>query len=173
MTKPVKYLLITLGVGAIIGGFYLYEQYNKLMDYCISPKKIKLNRFTRTQADIDVVLNFFNKSNLTIDLYEQEYNVYLNGSFVTKVSNSITQQIKAKAGSELAVKLQFNPEDAIKIAAANIVELLTAPDTVKIVIATKLIAGVKGIKFPIKYDYKTTLKELMTTSEPNSSAQKC
>ncbi len=173
MKNPVKYLLITLTIGAVIGGIYLYEQYNKLMDYCIAPKKIKLNKFTRNEADIDMVLNFVNKSNLDIMLYEQEYNVYLNGAFVTKVSNAISQELKPKAASELAIKLQFNPETAVKIAAANIVDLLTAPDAVKVLISTKLRVGVKGVKFNINYDYKTTIKELITTSEPNSSAQKC
>ncbi len=173
MNKLVKALLLGAGVAAVIGGVYLYEQLNKLTNYCISVKKVRLNKFATTSADIDLSLNFVNSSKLLITLYSQEYIVYLNDAFVSKVSNAVKQDIKPESASILNVKLQFNPKDAVKIASANIVDLLTKPDNVSIKISSSLNVGVGPGKFKIKYDYVTTLKELTTSSDPNPSAPKC
>ncbi len=172
--KLQKKHIIAGTIGLItISGALLYLQFQRLKEYCVSVNKIKLNGFSAKKCDIDLVLNFVNKSSLKLTIYSQQYLVYVKNSFVTKVSNAIPQTIKPNSTSLLAVKLQFVPEKILNIAKTNILEILTKPETTTIKIATTMKVGFGIFKFNVNFDYVTTVKELMTSSDPNNSANKC
>lgn len=156
-----------------VSAAFLYLQFQKIKEYCIGVTKISIVKFTWTSADIDLFLKFVNRSKFKITLFSQQYNVYINNKPVLKVSNSTTQIILPQAPSPLSVKLQFSPKDILATLKMNSTDLITSPDKINIKISALLTAGIGFLKFDIPYDYNTTLKEMMTSSEPNSSSTKC
>lgn len=172
MTK--KQVLIAFGFGAISIALALaYLQFQKIKDYCISVNKIKLKHFDFNNADIDLYMNFVNKSSLNLSIVRQEYLVYINDAFVTKISNAITQSIKANSISVVSAKIQFSPKQILSVLKLNAATLAVSPDTVKVKISANMKIGYGILKININYDYVTTLKELLTSEQPTSSAKKC
>lgn len=171
--RPRTYI-IAAAIGVVtIAGAFIYLEYEKLKQYCLSVKSIKLNSFNITGIDIDLILNFVNKSKFALTLFSQEYLVYMNDSFVTKISNAIPQNIKPLSTSQLTVKLQFNPQTALSVLQANISNILNKSSAVNIKITMNVKVGIGIFKFNIISDYLTTLKEITSSSNPNNSANKC
>ena len=56
----------------ITGAILLYRQYKKLMNYCIGLNRIKVNGINQTSANLDLFLNFRNKSDVAINIISQE-----------------------------------------------------------------------------------------------------
>ena len=151
----------------------LYLQYQKFQEWCIGVTKIGLNSFTWTAADIDLFIFFRNKSSLKITLFSQEYVVFLNDKQVAKVSNAVPQTLAPNSDSPLAVKLQFSPKDALAIVQMNIGDLIAHQDKINIKISMKFTVGLYFIKTTIPFDYISTLKEMTTSSDPNSTGLTC
>lgn len=168
-----KYIIASIIGALIITGALLYLQLQRIKDYCIKVKKIKLKGLSIDNADIDLYLDFVNKSKLNLTIISQEYLVYINDKFVIKISNAIPQPIKANSSSEIGVKIQFSPKKIFDILKINAVSLASSPQTVQVKIETKMKIGYGILKFGVNYDYITNLKELLTSSEPNSSTNKC
>ncbi len=169
-----KKVFIVIGLGAIsVFAAIAYVQLQKIKEYCVSLKKIKLKSFNMTNADIDVYFNFLNSSSLKLLLIRQEYFVYVNKTFVSKISNARAQEIKHNSTSVLSAKLQFSPQKVFETLKINALGLISSPRTVEVKIVSKMRIGYGILKFNITYDYITTLQELLTSEEPNSTSKKC
>lgn len=152
-----------------ITGAIAYLQYKKLMNYCIGFNKIRANKISSTNADIDVFINFKNQSNLKIEIQSQEYNVYLNDAFLTKASNAKAQVIAPNSMSVIGINVKFNPSQAGK----NILNTLLSGSGIAIRIDMKLKVKFWFFTVNIPYSYKTTLKELMAPSPAGSTSVIC
>lgn len=169
-----KYIVAgAIMLGSISLGL-LYLQFQKMKDFCLSMKQIQVINFAWTAANINMYINFRNKSKFKMTLFSQEYIIYLNDKFVAKVSNTVPQIVLANAISVLSAKLEFNPRDVLQTLKMNITDLLLNPDKINIKIAINVEAGIGILKFSVPYNYITTLKELTTSSTPNDqSSTKC
>ena len=103
-----KHIVAGVIAAVSITGALAYLQYKKLMNYCIGFNKIRLNKISSTNADIDVFINFKNQSDLKIEIQSQEYNVYMNDAFLTKASNAKPQVIEPKSTSVIGINVKFN-----------------------------------------------------------------
>ncbi len=168
----------------IIGSLFLvssaaalaYWQYTKLMNYCIGFKSLKVKALTPALFNFDIFLNFQNKSDIKFTIQSQEYSVYLNGAFVTKIKNLQSDEVPAKSSKIMGLNVQFNPKSALSTVKLNAVDLLTHPDKVKIKIDSKLKVKLWFFTVDIPYIYEASLKELMTPSpvnEADPNANKC
>ena len=172
MTK--KQVLIAIGLGAVsIGLTWAYWQFQKIKDYCISMNRIKLKGFSFTYVDMDLYMNFLNKSKLNLSIISQEYLVYLNNVFVSKISNIVPQAVKPNSISIVSAKIQFSPKKVLETLKKSAIELATSPETIKVKISANMKIGYGILKFNVNYDYNTNLKELLLSETPNSSAKKC
>jgi LEA14-like dessication related protein len=158
MSQKAKYILAgVLGLVGIAGAFF-FIQYQKLMDYTIKPKRVKVKKVSLSNISMDVFLNFTNKSTLNFDIIEQEYKVYLNGKFVSRVVNYSKNSIKAKSTSLIGVNVQFDPSKVLKVVGSNLTDLLFNKDKIMIRIDMNLKVSLYGIKVSIPYTTQDTLK---------------
>lgn len=168
-----KYVIAGL-IGAVtITGALLYLQFQKIKDYCISINKIKLNGFSLNSVDIDLFVNFINKSKLKLKLLSQTYLVYINEIGVAKISNAVPQEIRPLSTSVLSAKLQFNPKQVLGVINKNAIDLTKNPESIKIKIIMNMKISFGILNFNVNQEYLTNLKEILSSTQPNNSSEKC
>lgn len=146
-----------------------YWQYTRLMNYCIGLNKIKVNAITQTKANLDLLLNFRNKSDIAINIISQEYKVYINNKFIVAASNPEPQTIASDSMSVISVNIKFNPQQS----GQNIVSALLSMGNTNIKVDIKMKVKVWLFTVSIPYLYQTTIKELMIPSTNTKPKEKC
>jgi LEA14-like dessication related protein len=168
-----KYIIAGLIGTVTILGAIAYLQFQKIKDYCLSINKIKLNGFGLNGVDIDLFMNFVNKSELKLKLLSQTYLVYINDIGVAKISNSVPQVINPSSSSVVSAKLQFNPKQVLGVINKNAIDLAKNADSIKIKFIINMKVGFGILSFNVNQEYLTNLKELLSSSEPNGASKKC
>jgi len=166
--------------GLIIGGLlvatagliaYFKRQMNLLYDACYTISGGVVHSLTLSSVKMTLFFKFVNESDLTIQVSNMEFNIYVNNMFVTKILKPDVQTIYSKSDAIVKLDFQFNPKDLLRAGITNIEPLIYDKE--------KLIIGIKGFlsaktgivklsKFPI--DEAITLKEILT---PSPNAKKC
>jgi len=160
-----KHIAIAL-IGLItITGAIFYAQYRRIMDYVIKFKGVKIKTLSGKNVNFDLFLSFTNKSDIKFEISEQEYKVYLNDKFVTKIVNYGKTIILPKSTSVLGLNIAFNPSDVLNILGENITALLVTPEKMTLKADIKLKVSLYGIKFSIPYTYTSTIKSLLTPTK--------
>ncbi len=131
------------------------------MDYELGFKGVKINSLDSRKINLNVFMNFLNKSSQKLEIVEQEYKIYMDGSFAGEGVNYATNVIDPKSTSVLGVNVTFNPTKVLTKINRNWVEIITSPQNVVFKIDMKLKIKIWGIKFSIPYIYTFTLKEAM------------
>ena len=154
----------------------LYWQYKRLTDSCITLNKFVLKKLTLQEVDLNLFLNFKNKSNIKINILSQDYKVYLNDKEVAKASNSITQTIIPKTESILGVNVNFQPTKLINMLGGLATDFALNPQ--KVILKVKIDIKVKLWLFTIAipYEYVATISDLMANKQENkstSNVKKC
>ena len=139
----------------------IYLQYKKIMDYSLGFSKIKVKTLGLKLVNFDLFLTFTNKSNLSFDLVEQDYSVYFNGKFVSKMVNYSTNHIDKNSTSVIGINVQFLPKDVMNALGKDYAQLVAAPMDYKIQIQMKMKIKIFGLKLSIPYTYENTLKGLI------------
>lgn len=138
-----------------------YLQYRKLMNYVVNFKGVKFKTLTSKLINFDLFVNFTNNSDLKFDIVGQEYKVYINDTFVTKISNMIATKILPKQTNVIGVNVSFNPTEVLDLLNKNMASILLKPESVTIKLDLKLKVVMYGFKLSIPYVYNATLKEMM------------
>lgn len=156
-----KHLIAGL-IGVVsISGAYLYLQYQKLMNYEISFKSIKINSISLKKFDFNLFLNFKNKSNLKFALVKQKYDVYVNGVYLTTLKNDSTNEVLPNSDSVIGLNVQFDPKEAIQRLKLTATSLLTQNDKIMVKIVTKMQVKYGFLSPTISYTYEDSLKNMM------------
>ena len=159
--KTKKYIIGgAIGVVSLTCAF-AYFQYQKIMDYVIGFKKMKVNSASLNNIDLDLFLNFTNKSNLKFTIKEQDYSVYVNDVYITKLVNYSSTLINANSTSPITLNVKFNPQTVAKTLGSNIINMMSNLGQMKLRIDMKLKVSIYFITVSIPYSYVTTLKEIM------------
>lgn len=168
--KIEKKHLIAIGLGVVCTAAGLaYWQYTRLMNYCIGLNKIKVNAITQTKANLDLLLNFRNKSDIAINILSQDYKVYINNKFIVAATNPEPQLIAPDSMSVISVNIKFNPEKS----GQNILSAILSMGNTNIKVDVKLKVKVWLFTVSIPYLYETTIKELMIPSTNTKPKEKC
>lgn len=142
-----------------------YLQYRKLMNYAIKFKGIKIKQLTANIFNFDLFINFTNNSDINFEISEQDYKVFLNDKFVTKIVNKTPTTILPASTSVIPVNVNFNPSEVLKLLGSNLTTILVSPEKITIKVDVKLKVSLYGIKVSIPYVYVATLKELMASGK--------
>lgn len=80
---------VFIGIIAAIGvaGFLLYRQFNKLMDYKLRFRSIKIQKVSAEGLSIKLGLNFENKSDIQVVLAGQKYDVFINSVLISTITS--------------------------------------------------------------------------------------
>lgn len=164
-----KHIIIGLISLVSISGALLYLEYKKLMDYAIKFKSVVVKKVSLTKVNFDLFLYFTNKSNLKITIKNQNYTIYVNDKPVSTVQNSSGNLIKPRSTDNIVgVNVQFNPQTVYRASGLTSLEALAKAGSIKLKFDIKLGVSLYGIAFNIPYVYETTLKELISPTQPTT-----
>lgn len=156
------------GITAI--GIYFKRQFNKIYNAQwafggIRHLNIGLNRIAFT-----VLFNIDNTSDMSVDVSEQNYDVFINNVFVSTVKNDTNISIKSRGKSQIAFNIEFKPKDLIIAGLTNIYDLIKDKSKVTVSIkgALSISAGiVKLKKYPFELDF--LLSEIVGVKEKDKN----
>ena len=154
--------IIAGAIGLVtVAGALAYLQYKKIMDYTLKFVKLQVNKISASLIDLNVFLLLENKSSVEYTIKSQEYSVYINDNFVTKLENQSANVIKPKSFSEIGLNVKFNPADVLKkIGTQGLLGSILTPEKTIIRIDMKLKVSFYGITIKIPFSYVTNMKEL-------------
>lgn len=158
-----KKQLIWGGVIGVLGvtAIWLTKQIKKIQDYTLTFKKIKVNKFSKDTLDFNVYYDYTNNSDIDINLSQQEYDVYVNGVFITTLTNYAENVLKAKSTSQLGFNVLLNLPELDKKLRVSYFSMVAQPKEVKIDVVMRWKVRLGFIKIPVKYTWKTDLKEIL------------
>ena len=155
-----KYLIAGVIAMVTITGALAYLQYKKLMNYIIKVKTAVVKTITANLLDLDLTLDFENKSNISFEIKSQEYDIYIDNKFISKINNIKPVFIKAKSNSDIFVNIKANPTKVgSKFKLEDLSKLLDLQN-VKLKIIGKMKVKVYAFTVNIPFNYETTIKEL-------------
>jgi len=167
LSKTQKNYLIAGAIGIVtLAGALVYLQYQKLMQYVITFRSVRIKSITPTLFSFDIFLNFENKSNLSFKISSQSYDVYVNDVFVTRLSNSAETSIAANSVSPMGLNISFNPQQAWKKLGLNALTALKNRDGIIVKIDMKMRVKIGPIGINIPYVYQDSLKNMMGVGQP-------
>ena len=159
-----------------ISAMVLYWQYKKLMDYCISFNRIVLKKFSLTEADIDLYLNFKNNSAIKLEIISQDYTVLINDKEVVRAGNVKMLTVAPHASSVLSVNVAFVPSKLLDTIGSLAGDIMLNPQKINVTISVKVKVKLWAFTVSVPYEYKSTLKDLLANKQSNTSTknpQKC
>ncbi len=158
---------VVLGVLAIVR--YLYVQWDTLYNSCYAVVGGIIHEFGLKQVRITLMIAIENKSDLTLKVTHQSYDIYINDMQVANFSSNKTLRLLSKSTEILPINVEFNPTDLLKKGVKNIASLLG--DKSKFIIKTKGVitvsSGIATVK-DLPIETEMSLKELMT-SDPSTA----
>lgn len=171
--KKKRRLYIAAGAISVVAvlGVFAYIQYKRLMDYCISVKKIAINSIGAQGLDFNIWLNFLNKSGVKFTIVSQTYKVYLNDKFITTLSNTSPNVIQPKATSEIGLNVRINPKQLLQEVGLSVFDMLKDFNKTRIKIDMKMRVKLLGITIPVPYVYEDTIQGMMAPSPENKSTE--
>ena len=169
--KIEKKHVVIAGLSVIsVAAAYAYYQYTQLLQYIIGFKSVKVKKISETLVNLDLFLNFTNKADAGFTINSQDYDVYINDMFVSKVVNYSKVVINPKnvndGVSVVAVNIKFNPREVLKKLGKNPLDLISNPGAIRLRVPMKLKVSTKlfgiNVNPSADYEYNTTIKELLT-----------
>ncbi len=166
MKPQVKKWLIVGGLSVISVALAMgYLQYRKLMNYTVKLGGVKFKQITAKVFNFDLFIKFTNNSDINFVISEQEYSVYLNDKFVTKIKNKDDVTVLPKATNSIPVNINFNPTEVLNLLGKNFTNILLHPETIAIKVDGKLKVKLYGFTKGIPFVYESNLKELMASKK--------
>lgn len=166
--------------GLIIGGIslafisliaYFKKQLNLLKNACFTISGGVIHTLGLDNVKITLFFKVVNESDLTIEISNLNFDIYVNKLFVTKIKKTDKQTLYSKSSTVIKLDFEFNPKDLLRAGLSNIAPIIY--DKEKLVIGIKGFfsakSGVLSLK-EVPFEEEITLKELLT---PNPNAKKC
>jgi LEA14-like dessication related protein len=150
-------VLGALGLTAI----WVNKQIKKINDFSLDFKKIKVNKFTIEELDFNTYYDYNNKSDIDINLSSQEYDLYVNETYITTMTNYTENVLKANSVSSLGFNTKINLPELDKKIRLTYFNMIADPKAVKLKIVMRWKVRLGFIKIPVKYTWNTDLKEIL------------
>lgn len=122
---------IKLGLGIAVVGIlaftvnYLMKQVRLLVNTEFEMSGTTINKLSLQEISITLWWRVVNKSDISINISEQVYDIYINGIFIKKVGNAIPVKIKARDETKIPTYVVFAPKDLMVLGFDNMGKFLT------------------------------------------------
>ena len=158
-----KKTMIWGGVAAILGvtAIWLNNQIKKVKNFTLTFKKITVNKFNLKELDFNVMYDYKNNSDIDINISSQEYDIYVNDVFITTLTNYAENSLKANSTSPLGFNCKLDLPELDSKLRLSYFNMVAQPKEVKIEIVLKWKVRIAFFKMPVKYTWKTNLKEIL------------
>ena len=166
--------------GLILGGLaiattalvvYFGRQYNLIKNACYTIAGGVVHSININSVKITLFFRIANESDLTIEVADMVFNVYVNKMFVTKIIKNEKQMLYSKSDATIQLDFEFNPTDLLRAGLTNIAPILYDKEKLVLTIKGSFSAKSGGIKvrnFPI--EESITVKQLLA---PSYNEKKC
>lgn len=136
ITKTQRNWLIVAGLGLITTVVvYITRQYNALIN---AGKKIvgaKVHSMTLTKVNVTVFVEIENKGDLSVDITGQDYNVYVNDTYVSNIKAKEEIHINSNGKSVLPLNIEFNPSQVLLTSLTNLTSIMS--DKSKVMVSVR------------------------------------
>lgn len=167
MDKGLRNTLIISGLvgGVSVGGYLLYRSILKAVKYEIIPQGVEIIDRQGQNLKLQINLAIKNPSDLKLSVSDKEFDIYLNGIYITRLKNPNKQVIYANSISSIVLTVDLNLSDVYKklrVASgqtlSNTLNFLTDFNSQKLKLVTK-ISVQYGIlpTIPIEIPYEDTI----------------
>ena len=155
--------VLIVGVVGLVG--YLGKQFHTLYNSCYAVVGAVIHKFSLDDVRITLMVRIENKSDLTVKLTKQHYNVYINNMQVASFYNENPVKLVSHSTQTLPIDVNFNPSDLLKKGITNITDLLG--DKSKLIIGIRgsltITSGIAKVdNLPV--ETSMSLKEMMTVN---------
>jgi LEA14-like dessication related protein len=160
-TKIEKRLWITGLIALVtITGAYMYNQVSKVLSYTLKFVGLREVKFDKSGVSFKMLYEYSNKANISVTIAQQEYEVYINGQYLTTLSNFAPNVLEGGSKSTIEINVSLTPEDFKKVK-LNWVQVLLEPKSIEIktIMKWKIKYGI--VKFPVTYPYILNLKQII------------
>jgi LEA14-like dessication related protein len=159
---------VTLVLGVV--GLYLKKQFDYIYNAKWAMGGVKNLKVALDKISFTLFYNVDNKGDLSVIISGQNYDVFVNGKFVSKITNDEDVKIKSNSVSKIPFYVNLDPKDVVKAGIANISDLLNNQKNVKILIKGKLNikAGIVNMK---KYPFELPFTLADVTSSTNKDVE--
>jgi LEA14-like dessication related protein len=155
-----------IGGGLILGllllGGYFARQFTILKNSCYAVVGVVLHELGLKKVRMTVLTKIQNKSDITINITQQKYDIYVNKLLAANFQTNKPIQLLANTETILPIEIEFNPTDLLQKGVKDIQNLLV--DKSKLIITTKGVltvgAGIVNIK-NLPVETSMTLAEMM------------
>jgi LEA14-like dessication related protein len=154
--------------GAIAGVYLLYlaRQFYVVYNSPYKVSRVLIKNLTLNAVDLVLYLSITNKSDLTITVYGQHYDVLVNGTKVANVDSKNVMTLQKNNTSTLPVAMSFAPDFLLKTSLLNLATALTDKSKINIQIKGYVSAKWKSIELKnININISYTLQELIDISK--------
>jgi len=154
-------VLALLGVGLGFTALWLKKQIAKIQDFKLTFVKLQVNKFDTKTLDFNVMYDYTNNSDIDINLNSQEYDLYINGTYLNTMTNFAENVLKANSVSPLGFNAKFDLNEVNKKLKVNYFKMVTAPKDVKLKIVMRWKVRLGFVKIPVSYTWETDLKQIL------------
>lgn len=163
MTPRNKKIAIWGGIIAVLGisALWINKQIKKIQDFTLTFKRVQVNTFSKELLDFNVFYDYKNNSDIDINLSQQEYDIYINDTFVTTMTNYAENTLKANSVSPLGFNCKINLPELDKKLRISYFKMVTTPKDVKVRIVMRWKVRLGFIKIPVSYTWDTDLKQIL------------
>lgn len=155
-----KKIAFAVGGAIVAAGIFFAVQYKRLMNYEIKVKGGKIKKISIDRMVLDIFLDFNNRSSLKIVIKSQEYNVFINNSFVANLKSKTETTILPKSSSVIPLIVDFSPKKAANVLGKNLSDIALSPESVMLKIEIRLMVSFYGMSLAIPYTFESSLKNL-------------
>jgi len=168
MSKSKSIIKMVVGITLALGGVtlinYFAQQIKKLKDSCY--KLIGIRNLKMKGGDdlsMTIIVSFENKSDLTVELIKQEYDVSINDKYVATFKSPLDIKVKAHEKTPIEIDIKISPKQLLVAGLTNLEGLLFDKSKLRVGLDGKITAkaGIMIVKdMPFKAQW--TLAELLT-----------
>lgn len=166
MTKDTK---IKHGLGVVVIGLlaftthYLMKQIRLLVNTDFDMSGTQINKLSFKEISITLWWKVVNKSDISITVSDQVYDIYLNGKFVKKVGNAMEVEIKPHSTTRIPTYVVFNPKELLNIGFDNMGKFLTKQGRESLMLQVQGSMTVKTSVFTVKkfpFEFKDDVESI-------------
>jgi LEA14-like dessication related protein len=152
-------------IGAAIGlvsvtGFILYTQIMKVLNYRLDFKGFKNVSANKNGLSFIIVYEYENKAKIDITLAEQKYEIFIDGVYVTTLTNFAPNTLIGSKPSTIELNVNLTI-DELKKAKVNWSKMILQPGQVQVDTIMRWKVKFGFLRIPYKYTYRVSLKEII------------
>jgi LEA14-like dessication related protein len=161
---------LIVGAGTIVVT-YFQRQAKLLYNSCIKFRGVKQIKVSLQNFSMTLLLDYKNKSDISLMLVKQTYQIYVNGFLASTITSKEKTKIISHQTATLRLEVEFKPKDLLAAGLKNIEQILLDKEGIVIEVKGKMTVQT-GIIFysDLPFTEKMTLGELMhpsgATAEP-------